>query len=81
MGKMKLTALFLEDCRQNYKYLMMFHSILLYNNMLCYILMFQSGIVALSATTCIKVIETQWGLFKNIYLFSCIKSIAACMIF
>ena len=43
--------------------------------------MFQSGIVALSATTCIKVIETQWGLFKNIYLFSCIKSIAACMIF
>ena len=30
--------------------------------------MLQSGIVALSATTCIKVIETQWGLLKNIYL-------------
>ena len=43
--------------------------------------MLQSAIVALSATPCIKVIETQWGLFKNIYLFGRIKSVAACMIF
>ena len=30
--------------------------------------MLQSGIVALSATTCIKVIETQWGLFFFFFL-------------